>query len=206
LFAAFQPNPPVASHPFAIYRQLALNPHAMMVCHGLWNNTARVVQYNRAHLGLDARLSKSHLERQAALNTWRFRVEDAERGELLIDGDLAPSPSQAPHVLMQWAGHLGLQGMWQSMRSPFIHVPVVNTRNPHAPDNCMAHTYTRNDTQIIRRVERADRLTIHAPAYAPLNFRPAFVQHNEGVRFVYLRPESEAAASGITSAAARPLT
>jgi hypothetical protein len=35
----------------------------------------------------------------------------------------------------------------------------------------------------------ADRLTIYAPQYAALGFQPLFVQHNSGIRFVYLRPQ-----------------
>jgi hypothetical protein len=77
------------------------------------------------------------------------------------------------------------------MRSPFVHVPVVNTRGPHAEANLTAHTYTCSDQQAIRAFGPQDRLTLSAPNYTALNFQPDFVQQSEGVRFVYLRPEAE---------------
>ncbi|MBK8023713.1 MAG: hypothetical protein IPK19_20320 [Chloroflexi bacterium] len=187
IFASFSPVPPVTAHPFAIYRALILNPAAMMICHGLWNNTERVVRYNREHLLLDARLSRRQIDRTAA--SWRFQVEDAERGQRVAEGELTVPGRQPPQALMAMAGHLGLRGMMQSMRAPFIHVPVVNTRAAGSAANRIAHTYTKADKQVIRTFGPGDRLTIHDPRYAALRFEPAFVQHNDGVRFVYLRPE-----------------
>lgn len=45
---------------------------------------------------------------------------------------------------------LGVRGLVQTARAPFLHVPVVNTRSAYAGDNQVAHTYTRSDRQIIR--------------------------------------------------------
>ncbi len=189
LFASLQPQPSVEPHPFAIYRLLTLNPQALMVCHGLWNNTRRVVRYNQAHLALDAHLCRSRLERDPAAGYCTLDFADAETGEVLVDGRLAVPMRQSPAVLWRMARHLGAGGMAQSLRAPFVHVPVANTRSAHVADNLVAHTYTRADRQMIAYYGAADRLTIYAPQYAALGFQPLFVQHNSGIRFVYLRPQ-----------------
>lgn len=190
IFATFRPQPPVQAHPFAIYRALTLNPDMVMVCHGLWNNTERVVQYNREHLGLDAHLSKSQITRDDGAALWRFRVEDAQRSALIAEGQIATVRRQPPAAMWAMSGHLGMGGLLRLMREPFIHVPVVNTRSTYATTNRIAHTYTRSDRQVVRFFGTSDRLTLADRPYAALGFRPQFVQQNEGVRFVYLRPES----------------
>ena len=213
LFAALTPQPPTPQHPFAIHRLLLLEPDAYMVCHGLWNSTQRVVRYNQSHLCLDARLSNSRIDRddrrgmRSAEQTmrsrhdsatadlmpippqWNFQVSDALSGQAVAEGSLA-LPNRQP-LSVSWAmlRHLGMAGMMQSARQPFIHVPVVNTKSAYADDNYVAHTYTRSDRQIIRRREKADAVSIRHQRYAPLNFQPDFVQHSAGVRFVYLRPQ-----------------
>ena len=199
IFASVKPQAPVQAHPFAIFRLLVMNSDAMMVCHGLWNSTPLVVAYNREHLGLDAGLSISDIQ---TADHWRwFDVKDATTGEPLITGDLIepmnglkkwdyegmPPKGKALRDMMR---HMGFGGMMRAMRSPFVHVPVVNTISPVSNDNRVAHTYTKNDSQIVRYfVPTHDKLTIHHPRYAPLAFQPAFVQHNHEIRFVYLRPE-----------------
>lgn len=215
LFAALTPQPPTPQHPFAIHRLLLLEPDAYMVCHGLWNNTQQVARYNQSHLGLDARLSDSRIDRNDGRGTgsarnrvsqrnsvsspaglmpaspqWSFQVSDALSGQPVAEGSLAAPQRQPLGVLWTMTRHLGFSALAQSMREPFVHVPVVNTRSAYAADNYVAHTYTRSDRQIIRRYEKADAVRIRHPRYAPLNFRPDFVQHSAGVRFVYLRPET----------------
>ena len=161
-----------------------------MVCHGLWNSTGRVVGYNAKHLGLDARLSVSEITRTGG--RWQFHFGNGA-GETLAEGDLAITARQSPAAMWQLLRHVGLRGSLQLMRSPFIHVPVVNIRSPYAAENLVAHTYTRSDNQVIRRFGLQDRLVIRHPLYAPLGFTPDFVQQVDGVRFVYLRPQPEGA-------------
>ncbi len=190
LFAAYTPQPAVPAHPFAIYRLLSLNPATMMVCHGLWNNTALVVNYNREVLGLDARLSASQIETLPTPRRRRFRVSDAANGQAIAEGELHEPGQQNARTLWELSAHLGLKGLLNMTRNPFIHVPVINTVNERLADNQIAHTYTRADRQIIRRFDpAADRLSIQHETYAPLRFRPSFVQHGYGVRFVYLLPQ-----------------
>ncbi len=198
IFATPKPQPPVQAHPFAIFRALVMNPDAMMICHGLWNNTQLVVDYNRDHLGLDAHLSISDIQ---ANDHWRsFDVKDATTGESLIKGDLIEPMIGAKKwdyegvnpkgkALRDMMRHLGFGGMMRAMQSPFVHVPVVNTISQLSDTNRVAHTYTKTDNQMVRYFEPIqDKLVIQHPRYAPLNFSPALVQHNRGIRFVYLRP------------------
>lgn len=185
LFAAFRPVKPLPPHPFAIFRALTAMPEARMVCHGLWNSTQRVVRYNCEHLGLNARLSLGEIERTG--NRKRFRFID-EAGNMIAEGDLEVAAGQPRGVMWEMLRHIGIQGIMRSIRSPFLHVPVVNTRGPFADENRVAHTYTRSDRQLIRRFGSKDHLAIRHPVYAPLDFMPDFVEQIEGVRFVYLRP------------------
>lgn len=189
IFASFQPQAPVQAHPFAIFRLLTLNPQTMMVCHGLWNNTEHVVRYNQAHLGLDARVCTSHFDHTTP-QQWRFQFEDRENAQALLSGEIALPSQQSPALLWQMSRHLGFGGMLKTLRQPFIHVPVVNTRSAYADANQIAHTYTHSDTQKIFRFDEAQKLTVQAPHYQALQFRPDFVQYNTGVRFVYSRPEA----------------
>jgi hypothetical protein len=189
IFASFQPQEPVRPHPLAIYRLLTLNPHTMMICHGLWNNTERVVRYNQEHLSLDARLCESTFEINRSSGHWRFQFDDAEDQHPLITGNITLPPKQPLSMLWQMSRHLGLRGLASTMNQPFIHVPVVNTLSQYATRHRIAHTYTKSDQQAIFPFDHTSNVTIHTPHYQGIHFQPDFVQYNSGVRFVYLRPE-----------------
>ena len=189
LFASPVPQPPALRHPFAIHHLLALNPDVYMVCHGLWNDTLRVVRYNQAHLGLDARLSASRIDHDKTARRWNFQVDDAQSRETVVEGTVHIPARQSPAVLWSMAQRLGLRGIVQAARTQYVHVAVVNTRSAFAGDNCVAHTYTRSDRQLIRLAEETDRIAIRHPRYAGLAFRPDFIQYSAGIRFVYLRPQ-----------------
>lgn len=191
-FASFRPAPPVQPHPFAIYRALARQAETRMVCHGLWNSTETVVRYNAEHLGLNARLARFDMRRGG--ERWSFTVADAEGG-VVAEGHVATPVRASATAMWAMTQHIGIAGMTQLMREPYVHVPVVNTRSRFAPENLVAHTYTRNDTQAIRRFGAHDRIQISWPEYASLGFVPDFIQHGDGVRFVYLRPQPNTAQS-----------
>lgn len=190
IFASFQPQAPVAPHPLAIYRLLTLNPQTMMVCHGLWNSTERVVRYNREHLLLDARLCTSTIAVDEAGQEWRFDYSDTESQQTLLTGRIHVPRQQPFKVIWEMTRHLGFGGMMKSARDAFIHVPVVNTRSALSAQNLLAHTYTKADGQKIFWYDESQQLTIAHPEYSALAFAPDFVQCSEGVRFVFLRPEA----------------
>lgn len=188
LFATRKPGRPVDSHPFAIMRALTSNPETRMVCHGLWNDSKRVVDYNREHLGLDAHLAESSIERSPDRFVFRF-VEPG--GNSIASGDLKAISKQAPGPIFSMLGHIGLGAIWRGIRDPIVHVPVVNTKSETVRENRVAHTYTKSDQQTIRYFESTDRIEIEHPRYSGLQLKPEFVQCHSGVRFVYMRPVDE---------------
>lgn len=174
LFGVLRPQPRVKRDPFAIHRLLILNPDVYMICHGLWNNTPKAVGYNQAHLGLDAHLSASRIDHDREAQRMTFQVSDAASGKPVAEGSVGLPARQALAVTWSMAQHLGFKGMMEAARTPFIHVPVVNTRSAYAADNCVAHTYTRSDRQIIRRYGNRDSISIQHPRYAPPELPPRF--------------------------------
>lgn len=180
--------PPLAAHPLALLTALLTRKDVHMVCHGLWNSTARVVRYNAEHLGLDARYASGLLTRTR--QRWHFAFADVG-AQPVLEGELA-CVARTP-VGLGWAlaRCLGWRALWQSLRDPVVQVPVLNTLGPNATQLEVARTYTRADRQALRLAHPADRLQIQAAPYAALDFAPAFVQQMEGLRFVYLRPQVE---------------
>ncbi len=185
LFTAPHPIAPVPTHPFAVFRALLSHPETQMVCHGLWNNTQRVVRYNAEHLGLAACFASSSIGQSDG--QWQFGFAD-EAGHMIAEGNAQAASRQSPRVLWQMLRHIGLKGMLRLIRSPFVHVPVVNTRSLFSDRTLLAHTYSRSARQTVQYFGPEGRLEIGHPVYARLDFKPDFMQQVDGVNFVYLRP------------------
>ncbi|MDJ1156695.1 hypothetical protein QNA08_00330 [Chelatococcus sp. SYSU_G07232] len=186
LFAASRPIRPLKAHPFAILRAFTTVPEARMVCHGLWNSTERVVRYNSEHLCLNAAFSASEVRRGDGQMAFHF---PDTAGNLIAEGTIRIARGQSMSVIWQVVRHLGIGTMIRSARSPYIHIPVVNTRGAFSKKNLISDTYSQGEKQLIRRFDSRDRLIIGHPVYAPLDFKPDFVQQIDGVGFVYLRPQ-----------------
>lgn len=184
LFASTRPLPPVPAHPFAIHRLLTTCPEARMACAALWNTCPRVARYNADHLGLDAGLALGGLAQTGGRWHWRF----AEPGGPLlsvgeIDALAAPSSTETWQLLR----HLGARGLWRLAHTPTLCVPVAGLGQGHA---ATAFTYTHSRRQTVRRWTETDRIAIQDTRCQALGFAPACVQRIEGLRFVYLRPDS----------------
>lgn len=184
--ASTRPVPALAAHPLALLVALFTRTDVRMVCHGLWNSTARVVRYNAEHLGLDARYASGLLTR--ARQRWHFAFADVG-AQPVLEGELACVARTPVGLGWELARRLGWRALWQSLRDPVVQVPVLNTLGPNATVLEVASTYTRADRQALRLASPADRLQIQAAPYAALDFAPAFVEQMEGLRFVYLRPQ-----------------
>mgnify|MGYP006876346025 CR=1 FL=1 len=91
LFATPRSSPPLPADPFAFFRALATRPDLLMVCHGLWNNTRRVVRYNTEHLRLNARLTQSEVKFEHS--RWAFDSRDVQ-GALIAAGAVRASHVQ----------------------------------------------------------------------------------------------------------------
>lgn len=189
LLASARPTPPQPAHPLALLTALTTRTDAYLVCHGLWNSTQRVVQYNSEHLGLDAHYGSGLLTR--ACGRWNFAFADVDE-QPLVQGSLATVARTPAGLAWALARQWGWAALWRALRDPVVQVPVLNTVSPYANTVEVAHTYTRADRQALRLASAQDEVRIHAEPYAALGFAPAFVQQLEGLRFVYLRPQAQA--------------
>ncbi|MBP6877236.1 MAG: hypothetical protein KBC34_04380 [Phenylobacterium sp.] len=185
LFATSRPSQDLPAHPFVYFRALATLPDLQMVCHGLWNNTQRVVDYNVEHLRLDAAMTSSKIDRDGG--AWAFGFRDS-KGNLIAEGAVSP-PAQLS-LAQAWGltRQMGLLGTLRLARAPAANIPVVNTRGPADSLNLVCQTYTTSERQHIRTAGPHDRIAIRHPLYERLEFEARFVQQLEGVGFIFLRP------------------
>jgi hypothetical protein len=187
IFVARQSITDLPSHPLALLNVMLTRPEVQMLCHGLWNNTADVVTYNRELLSLNARLSTSTLVRNRQALT--FAVADAETGASLCRGELRQPMQASLSATWQFARQLGFAQSWRVAQQPWISMAIVNPVGVTLPHNAVAQAHTKNAANRIRPfVAGEDLLTIHHPTYAALGFQPHFVQHMDGFKFVYLMP------------------
>lgn len=187
-----EPVAPIADSPFALLRFLLREPTARQMCHGLWNDTEAVVAYNREVLGLSPRLAEISFE--AGDGRVRFSATDTESGAPILRGDVRQrrrSSFAASKALFQ---SFGLIGALEAAATKEVEVTVTNPVSEALPRNADARTVSRPETLIAEVFDPAqDRLELLAPPYAELDFRPDFVEHMLGLRFVYLPPETRGA-------------
>ncbi|MAU09945.1 MAG: hypothetical protein CL607_09010 [Anaerolineaceae bacterium] len=184
---AHDPVSAIEDHPLALIKALFVNEKARMFCYGLWNNTARVVAYNRELLGLDAKLSQSRI--QMTDNQVAFNIKD-EAGNPLLDGHLqtvARTPLSVGWSLMRL---LGLRQTLRALSQPYLSATVVNPISETVPYNGDAQTYLAADAPAMRVFNlQVDKVHIGQETVAALDFKPQFVEHFSPFRFVYLQPE-----------------
>jgi hypothetical protein len=185
LFATPRSSPPLPADPFAFFRALATRSDLLMVCHGLWNNTERVVRYNAEHLLLNARLTQSKVRFERS--RWAFEFRDVQ-GALIAEGAVRASHAQPPGPSWQIARQMGLRAMLRLIRSPIANIAVVNTRRLEDDCNYMCQTYTACARPFIRPAGPEDRISIEHPIYRRLDFSIGFVQQLNDVGFIFLRP------------------
>lgn len=187
VFVTERETPAIAPHPLAALTLVLTRPEVHMLCHGLWNNTATVVAYNRELLSLNAQLTNSRIERTG--DGVEFDFKDAAGGGLLA-GRVAQARragAQATWTLMR---ALGIGRTLAVGRQPWLGLRVANPIGAGLSRNALAQTYTKNDTNVVRYFDRgADQLALSAPPYPAVDFRPECVQYMDGFKFVYLPPE-----------------
>ncbi|MBP7692618.1 MAG: hypothetical protein KA764_11900 [Anaerolineales bacterium] len=189
LFVTRQPAPARPAHRLAVVQAWLTRPETRMLCHGLWNNTARVTAYNREILGLNAQLGRSQITLAAGALTFGF--EDQATGRPLLHGRLRAA--QNPSVRATW-DFMRLLGFGSSRRvaaQPWVEMKVINPLGLR-PRHEAALAATHSDRSALRYFDpRTDRLAIAAAPYQGLDFQPQFVQHLSGIKFVYLNPQPE---------------
>lgn len=192
LFVSAQKLAPVPSHRLSLLELMLTRPEVQMLCHGLWNDRAPVVAYNRELLALDAHLSQSRLTTEADVPSgerWSFQVHDAGTGAPLVEGHVRQPRRPSLQANLALALRLGWRRTMQLARQPWIAMPVLNPVGSVLRRNAAASTFTKAERSTLRPFHPAqDQLTMHEPRYAALGFEPGFWQSLEGFKFVYLFP------------------
>ncbi len=188
IFVSRQPLEPLSSHPLALLELMLTRPDVKMLCHGLWNNTDRVVAYNREVLALDARLSDSRIESDRL--AFSFAVRDGATRAPVVEGRI--HRPQRPSLVANLAliSRIGFRPLRSLARQPWLRVPVLNPVGSGLDRNAEADSLTKTEVNVLRYFDPArDHLRFGDERYAPLQFEPQFVQYMEGFKFVYLFPQ-----------------
>ncbi len=185
LFATRRKVQPLRADAFSFHRALNVIPDLMMVCHGLWNNTQRVVRYNSEHLLLNARLTESKVDFSG--DNWTFEFRDAGGG-LIAEGSVPATRRQPAGVVWKIAWQMGFRGLLGLLRAPFFKMPVVNTRRQGDVCNHVCTTYTACEKPLIRGATGRDFIAVRESIYSELDFRITFVQVLKDIGFIFMRP------------------
>jgi len=186
-FVSGRPNERIVSRPLSLLTLLATRPDVQMLCHGLWNNTAEVVAYNRELLSLNACLTKSRIDR--AEGAFLFDFKDGASGQALITGRL-PNPER-PSLRANWEmmSSIGFRRLWALYQQPWMGLRIMNPTGTGLNRNAIAETFTKNKTNAVRYFcNTRDTLKFGETTYGLVNFKPEFVQFMTGFKFVYLMP------------------
>jgi hypothetical protein len=186
-FVSRSPVPPISTHRLALLAAMLTRADMQMMCHGLWNNTPQVVAYNREVLSLNARLSQSTIRCNA--QEMEGLVEDVESGKLLLNSKLSKPTHASVGATFALLGQLGLGRTLHISRQPWVEMQIVNPLGVKLAHNGTAMAYTSNAANRVRYFEpKHDRLRLEVDSYTTLDFRPDFVQHMAGFKFVYREP------------------
>lgn len=177
---------PASSHPLSLLT-LMMQPDARMMCHGLWNNSPRVVAYNRELLSLNARRADSSIDEESGTLTFSFH--DQEDNKPILTGRLADVRRLSLQANWDLIVNFGFRRLWEIAQQPWINLKILNPTGVVLSRNAVADSYTKNDTNLVRYFDGlTDRLEFGETPYGALNFKPQFLQYMKGFKFVYLQP------------------
>lgn len=177
----------ISSKPMGLLAAMFTRPELLMLCHGLWNNTAPVVAYNRERLSLNARLTHSQISRRdSELN---FAFADAGTGQSILSGKLAHVSQPSLSANMQLMSLVGFSPLMALGRAPWLSMKVVNPIGVQLDRNAIAMAYTKPATTNIRASDSHNPvLSFGDTPYSGLGFQPRLVQFMTGFKFVYMDP------------------
>lgn len=182
------------NHPLRLLT-LMTDPDTKMLCHGLWNNTAQVVAYNRELLSLNAHLASSHVCNKAG--ELRFAFSDKGSREPILSGTLPNCAQFSMRATWQAMAQIGFKRVWAMARQPWVRLQILNPTGVSLSRNAVAESFTKNNVNLVRYFDRStDELTFGDTPYASLGFVPQFVQYMTGFKFVYLEPDQAQAEQG----------
>ena len=158
-----------------------------MLCHGLWNNTSKVVAFNRELLSLNARLSTGKIQKSCTSMT--FVLHNASTGELVLEGRLNKSKRISPRANSALITHMGLKQAWRITRQTWVSMKVVNPVGVLFSQNLTTETLARNDSNVVRFYDpHVDKIIFGDTPYRELGFLPQLFQYMDGIKFVYPNP------------------
>ncbi len=187
-YVTYAPHNVVQANPFALLRLITADPTVKMLCHGLWNDTALAVKYNREVLGLNAQLVHANLTPDADSIAFTFHGD-----QRVFEAQLAQPKRQPLNVMPGLLRLFGLRGFVRIASQPWLEGRVVSPKSGAFGENREARAFIGNEVPaILRRADPVrDRLTFHDAVYRSLAFVPDFVQHARHCQFVYLTPEAQ---------------
>ena len=175
----------LSSYPFSLAKAMLTRQEVKMMCHGLWNNTEKVVAYNRELLSLNAQRTKSRIQRQGDIFSFEFREQ--ENNQLILSGECAKFGKASMRANIEMLKQIGLMQMLQLTRQSWVSMQVVNPTGVELPYNAIAKAFAKNDRDVINFFDEDENtLNIENLVYGTLGFRPLFVQYMEGFKFAYL--------------------
>lgn len=187
IFVARRPIQDISAHPLGLLAAMLTRPEIEMLCHGLWNNTATVVAYNRELLSLNARLTNSTITRDA--QQMRFQFTDAASGSPILSGTLSKPQQPSGRASFALLAQLGLRQTLCITRQPWVTMRVVNPLGVGLAHNGVAQAMTKNAINNVRFfAPPSDAITLGDTPYCALSFQPHFIQYMDGFTFVYLNP------------------
>ncbi len=189
LLVTRRPQPPLPDHPLALLQAMIDNPTTGLLCHGLWNNSAVVVAYNRELLGLPACLSAGEIVRENGRKSFTF-CDDT--GQLILHGQVGEAASTPAGAGWQMMRLFGLRRTFRLLREPYLASAVINPISQAIPCNAQSPAYIAANTPVVQFFQpQTDTLTIVREPYGRLNFQPQFLEHFAPFRFVYLMPSAD---------------
>lgn len=186
ILVSHRPTAPVESHPLALLKALFVSAEARMFCYRLWNDSPKVVAYNRELLGLPAALATGTM-RQAG-GRLLFHFQDGA-GELLFEGEVESATRTSFRAGWSLFRLLGGRQTLRAFSQPYLEAKVVNPATQRLPYNADAQSLLAADAPAVRFYEPASDRVAFGEAYLnAFGFRPQFVEHFSPFRFVYLEP------------------
>jgi hypothetical protein len=169
--------------------ELMSRPETQMLCHGLWNDTAKVVAYNRELLSLNARQAISRIKDSP--ETFAFQFHDATASEHVLSGKVSNPRKFCPGAGLELIMSLGFRRVWSMARQPWSNLQILNPVGVGLTHNAITETYTKNTRNRLNYFHSSvDTLEFGPTPYARLDFKPQFAHYMSGFNFVYLPPKS----------------
>ncbi len=188
IVSAYRAMPSLENHPLALLKAIFTNPDLRLLCHGLWNNTAPVLAYNREFLGLNARLNVGRLERKEGYKTFSFHDE---AGAPIFQGNVREVRRTPFREMAEMFKVFGLRQMMKALSEPYLGTHVVNTLGEVFPYHTDALAcIVASPPPVLQFFDpQTDSLTFGQELYSALDFTPLFLEHFDPFRFVYLNPQ-----------------